>query len=803
MNRNILVATKPLALSMAVSMILSGQVFAQQEEVAEENNDAAFEQIIITAQKRSESLQKTPLAVSAFSGEELREDGVSSIEDIGSRTPGLVFSAFSVGQPEIAIRGIGTKEDGAAASDSTVISVDDVYVAARTAQVFDIFDLERVEVLRGPQGTLYGKNSIGGSINFITSKPTEDLRGRTRVTVGNYGRLDVGAMVSGGLSDNLLGKFSFSSRNYDGHTTNVHTGQTYDDKETLSWRGHLLWHLTDDLNVTFTVDGADDDIGDTNRVPVGSAGDSTLDNANNPVAVAAAFGTNNDPFRAANDEIGHTDRDVLGYAMKVNYETENFTVSSISSYRESDFLWWEDSEGLPGFTTFDPTVAPLNGFRRDITDTAVEDTEQLTQEFRLVSPGGEKFDWVLGVFYSEESIDRTESFCIPNCGFDVIPQDQIAYPEGATRVQSNFIVNRSIQSNDSTSWAAYGQGTYLLDDNLKLTVGLRYSYEEKDVAFQGDIDDGVVAAGVFIQENFAVTAKDDWDNVSGRVVLDWQANKDVMVYGSISNGFKSGGFIGSPSTPSRALQSFDEETALNYELGVKSFLFDSTVKLNAAFFFTDYEDLQVTRFAQLADNPTNPFGEFITENAASADIKGVELEFAWMATEDLEFGGSYAYLDATYTDFTPNVANLAPNDGAGPCASGTTAVSSDPADGCIPDFSGNVLRQAPENMVHLYGRYIHEMGDAGMLKAKLTYRFQDDSFYDPDNNAITTIPQYNLWDAQVSWTDEYESWIVTAWVKNLGDEEYRTHIYSQRNAQIAFANFAAPRTFGVTVDYSF
>ncbi len=803
MSRNKSVATKPLALSVAISMILAGQAVAQQEESSDESEGYGFEQIIITAQKRSESLQETPLAVSAFTGDELREDGVSTVEDIGSRTPGLVFAAFSVGQPEIAIRGIGTKEDGAAASDSTVISVDDVYIAARTAQVFDIFDLERVEVLRGPQGTLYGKNSIGGSINFITSKPTEELTGRTRVTVGDNGRFDIGGMLSGGLSESLLGKFSFSRRSYDGHITNVHTGEKHDTQETLAWRGQLKWFATDDLSVTFTFDGADDDMGDTHRVPVGSAGDSTANNANNPLAVAAAFGADGDPFRAANDEIGSTDRDVAGYAVKVNYETEDYTFVSVTSYRESDFLWWEDSEGLPGFTTTDPTVAPENGFRRDVTDTAIEDSEQLTQELRLLSPGGEKFDWVVGLFYSEETINRTETFCIPNCGFNVIPASQIAYPAGTNRLPDALILNRSIQSNDSVSWAAYGQGTYQISDAWKITGGLRYSYEEKDVAFKGDIDDGIAPVGVFIQENFSVVANDDWGNVSGRVVVDFQASDDVMLYGSISNGFKSGGFIGSPSTPGRAVQSFDEETAINYEFGFKSFMFDSTFKLNGALFFTDYEDLQVTRFTQLADNPTNPFGEFITENAASAEIQGIELEFAWMASEDLEFGGSYAYLDATYQDFTPNVANLAPNGGTGACAAGSNAVSANPVDGCIPDFSGKTLRQAPENMLHIYARYYHDLGDSGMLKAKVSYRFQDDSFYDPDNNEITMIPDYALWDAQLTWTDVDDNWMVTAWVKNLTDEEYRTHIYSQRSAQIAFANFGAPRTVGVTVEYSF
>ncbi|RLA02327.1 MAG: hypothetical protein DRQ47_06910, partial [Gammaproteobacteria bacterium] len=752
------------------------------------------------AQKRSESLQDVPLSITAIYGDKLREDAISSVEGIAAQTPGMVYSAFSVGQPEIAIRGIGTKEDGAAASDSTVISVDDVYMSARTAQVFDIFDLERVEVLRGPQGTLYGKNSIGGSINFVTSKPTSELNTRLRMTVGDYGRFDVGGMVNGEISEQLLGKISFSNRIYDGHLTNVHNGQTMDTIDTKAWRGQLNWLVNDDVDVLFTYDGADDSLGDTFRKPVGSAGDSTGDNADNPVAVGEAFGiggVNDDPTLAANDEVGFTEREVTGYAMRVNWEQPNFTFSSITSWRESSFDWAEDSEGLPGPSGGNPALAPEYGFRRDLTDSAIEFTEQLTQEFRIVSPGGETFDWVAGLFYSEENIDRVETFCIPNCGGNVL---DVTYPDGSGQWPNRLIVNSSMQENDSTSWAAYGQVTYNMNDDISITGGLRYSYEEKDVGFGGDIDDGIAPVGVFIQDNFYVRAKDDWDNVSGRVVVDWAVSEDSMAYASVSNGFKSGGFIGAPATASRAANSFDEETATNYEMGFKSVMLDRTLQINTSIFFTDYEDLQVTRFTQLQDNPTNPFGEFITENAASAEISGLEIEFTWLATENLEFGGSYAFLDATYTDFTPDTPNLAPG---GVCPDGSTPVGGDPANGCIPDFSGNTLRQAPENMFYLYGRHVFELQSGGNIISKVSFRYQDDSYYDPSNNDITTIPNYSLVDAQVAWQSPDKEWTLTAWAKNLTDEYYRVHVYSQRSARIAFANFGPPRSIGATVEYNY
>ncbi|MBL4802785.1 MAG: TonB-dependent receptor, partial [Emcibacter sp.] len=242
-----------------------------------ETSSFSIDEIIVTAQKRSENLQTTPLAITAFAGDLLREDDISNLQDIGNRTPGMTFAAFSPGQPEIAIRGIGTKEDGASASDSVIVSVDDVYIAARTAQVFDMFDLERVEVLRGPQGTLYGKNSIGGSINFVTTTPDEETEIRFRQTIGDYGRFDTAGMVSGQIANNLFGKISFSRRKYDGYYRNILVGSPQfgtmqGGGTTFAYRGMLRWTPSEDLEIILSADGADDRMGDSNREPVGGVG---------------------------------------------------------------------------------------------------------------------------------------------------------------------------------------------------------------------------------------------------------------------------------------------------------------------------------------------------------------------------------------------------------------------------------------------------------------------------------------------------------------------------------------------------
>ncbi len=732
----------------------------------------AIEEIVVTAQKRAESLQDVALSVSAFSGDSLREDDISSLQDIGNRTPGMVFSMFSSGQPEIAIRGIGTKEDGAAASDATVVSIDGVYIAARTAQVLDIFDLERVEVLRGPQGTLYGKNSIGGSINFITSKPTEDFTLRIRGTTGNYGRSDLGGMISGELTEGLYGKVSFSKRSHDGYLRNLLSGKRTGDTDTLAFRGQLRWTPTENLEITFSADGADDDNGDTNREPIGpTTGDGFVHNCGtcilDPVAVNEALGGAGDPWSSLNEIEGFMKRNVEGYNVTVNWDLGDFIFTSITAYRENDFDWLEDSTGLPPTSYLVDLTAgggalfanpASDGFAFDLNDVAQEKNRQYTQEFRLTSDTDGPIEWVAGLFYSKEKLSRNEEFRFTSLAGGGELEHQV-----------------SKQRNDSDSWAIFGQGSYHITEALSVTAGLRYSYEEKDIGVGATLESGVI--GLLLKPFPFTNASEDWDSIDGKVSVDWKINDDVMLYGSVATGFKSGGFTGSASTLAQATIPFDEETALSYELGFKSMLFDQRLRLNGAIFFTEYEDLQVTRFFQPAGAS---LGEFITENAGEAEAQGAELEFMWLVSENIEIGGSYAYLDTEYTDFT-----------------GTEAVGGS-------DFSGNQLRQAPRNSANLYTKYTMDLGDdIGSISAKVDYRYQDLSFYDPDENPKITIPQYRIWDARIAWNSPNKNWEVAGWIKNIGDEEYRTHIYSQRGGRIAFANFGAPRTSGVTVTFNY
>lgn len=744
-------------------LIVSGSVGLSTETVA------GIEEVIVTAQKRSESVQDIPIAITAFSGDQLREDDIVTLSDIQGRTPGLVVANFSVGQPEIAIRGIGTKEDGPAASDSTVVSVDDVYVAARTAQIFDIFDLERIEVLRGPQGTLYGKNSIGGSINFVTSKPTEELVARVRSTFGNYGRSDIAGMVSGKISDGLFGKVSFSKRTYDGHLKDIlptsnNYGSHVGDHDNLAWRMQLLWQPSENSEVTFTYDGADDSLGQTNRENVGAIGVKDTDNATDPDYVNEVLGGKGDPWNVLADTEGFTERQVDGFSMKVNLNFDWGTLTSITAYRESEFDWLEDSEGLPFVD--ENLVDPVNGktiaapsgtgfgYMQDVHDLAYEETRQKTQEFRATSNGEGDIEWVAGIFYSEEDVERREQF------------DFLSFN---TR-------NTSDAAGESTSWAIYSQGGYNLTETFKVVLGARYSVEEKDFKASS----AVIGLPLLLQAYDEVNASDEWENATWRLAFSWDIANNIMLYGSVATGFKSGGFTGSPTTAVQAATPFDSEKATSYEIGVKSLFWDERVQLNITGFFTDYEDLQVTRFFKPTGS-TAVIGEFITENAGKAEIMGVEAEFRVLVTENLDIGGSYAYLDSEFVEFN-----------------GLTVP------GQTPDaLEGTQLRQAPENSVNLYTKYTYNLANGSNLAFKLDYRMQDESYYEPDNSQLSVIPTYRVWDGAVTFTSADQKWVVQGWMKNIREEEYRTHIYTHSNGAQAYALFGAPRTQGITVTYNY
>lgn len=729
---------------------------------------AVLEEVIVTAQKREQSLQEIPMSVTAFEAERIREQGFTDLLDVQGHVPGVQISNFSVGQPEIAIRGISTKEDGAAANDSTVVLVDGVYIAARTAQIFDLYDLERIEIARGPQGTLYGRNSSGGTINLVTMKPSEDFKFRVEQTFARFDRYDTRALVNGKIADNLYGKASLSRRIADGYTDSLLPGvDDAHDADSIYGRAQLLWQPSERTEVLFSVDVGHDDLGPTNREPVGGTGRSGNGNNLDPIAVNAAF-RGLDEFDSLAESEGFMEREIYGLSAKVTHDFETMRLESITALRRSEFDWLEDSEGLPPAASGAPGGPPTDGFFLDVNDEAVEDASQFTQELRLqsVAPAFERVDWLAGAFFTAERIDRTETFDFPAIA-------------GRSRHQS-------IQKNTTLAWALYGEATVHITDRLHFTAGGRFSFEEKSFTAAGEVESG---APLIVRNFTAVNADENWTSFDSRFALSYDLTDNVLLYGVVSEAFKSGGFTGSPSTPERATDPFDPENVTNYEVGIKSRLFDQRMQLNLTGFWTEIEDLQVTEFF---NPPGAVFGEFATQNAGEARSRGVEGELIAIpfadtpGLEGLQIGATGAWLEAKFVDFrTP----LPRDDGSG--------------GPFFPDFSGNRLRQSPEWSASVWGRYAWRLPQGGELALRIDGRYQDDIFFDPDNNKNGFTPGYQVWDGRLAYTTPGGMIEVALWAKNMFDEEYRTHVFTQRGGEIAFALFGPPRTYGVTVTLNY
>ncbi|RMF75968.1 MAG: TonB-dependent receptor [Alphaproteobacteria bacterium] len=777
---------------------------AQEQQSAKDQEETTrqLEEIVVTAQRRAERLQEVPMAVTALGGDELHENDIATLDEVSGRTPGLVFSAFTLGQPEIAIRGISTKEDGPAASDAVVVSIDGVYIAARSAQTLDIFDLERIEVSRGPQGTLAGKNSIAGSINFVTLQPGPETVVRLRQTVGNYDTFDTQGLVSGQIAKGLYGKFSFSRRKHDGFLTNVlesyvdpvsqvvmpnpDFGKDQGELNSFYWRAYLRWEATDRLDVTVMFDGADEHHGQTNREPVGSQGPlHDCGCASDPIAVNIALGGAGDPWSTLADTEGFANRDIWGLAIKTNYAFDGADLSVIYSHREADFRFLEDSEGLPPFAPqIDLTgssgsplpfllAPPDQGFTFDVNDSAVERSVQNTVQLQLTSTTPSRWKWILGSLLSFEDINRTERFFFPTLGGPALPPfTEPSFPFGPSD-------SESVQRMNGTSFAIFGQASYDLTDALKMTAGLRWSTERKEVTVDNNILSGLP---LLLKEFDPVHAAKSWADLSWRVALDYRVSDDVLAYALVSTGFKSGGFTGSPSTATQATTPFGKETARNYEAGIKSDLFNRRARFNISAFWTQIQGLQVTRFFQPLGAT---FGEFITENAGKARSRGIEVELTALVTDSLEIGATYAYLDAEFRRFTgqPSVA----------------------PDGSILEpgqFNGNELRESPPHSASGYVKYTYR-ADWGEIMARIDGRYRARMFFDPSNNPISKANAHDVWDARLAYRTAGGHWEIALWGKNIFKEKYITHLFTQRGGRIAFALFGDPARYGVSLEYNY
>ncbi|MCL2913292.1 TonB-dependent receptor [Shewanella corallii] len=653
-------AIPPLMFLWLWSNAVSGQEENTQENTEEPK--AALETITVTAQRRDESVQKVPVAVTAMNADMIERQDVHNLNTIATRVPGLTFSPFSPGQNIISLRGASSNDDGAGTDNSVAVFIDDVYLGRVSNVNPEMFDIERIEVLRGPQGTLYGKNTIGGAINIISKLPNlDELEAKLKLNIGNYSRFDTAGFISGPLSENIAGKLSFSNRVNDGWVNNVTLDKKQKDNDVFAVRGQLLFDNSD-FQTLLSADYSRLNVEDMARIPV-DTGDE-LDPAIWYPSYAAVC-PEGAPFCAAGAIDGYSKQTAYGLSAKLTWDFDAGQLISISAYRDSKSDWNMDSTGSPALALID-----------DIYETS----DQFSQEFRWVSEL-DSFKYVSGLWYMTENTDRSECFDLS------VGSDCTLATDGSDYYR---------QVNKTESYAIFGQGDWNFTDDWILTLGGRYSYETKT------IDNQAIAGNfVIINENFGtdtpVRLKESWSAFTPKVALKYEVSDDITTYLSYARGFKSGGFPAAPQSIEDT-KALNPEKADNIELGIKSDITD-TFRLNTTVFHTKYKDLQIQSFGPR--DAGDSFGVFNTFNAGDAELTGVELEFAWIPIEDLKIFGFYGYMDSKFVD------TVVPNS-------------------AYPNQSGQEMLRTPKNKYSINLEHYLDLDSGAYFTTNISYRFTDD-----------------------------------------------------------------------------
>ena len=580
---------------------------AEVEANTENAQPRQIDTIVVTAQRRSESLQDVPVTVTAFGAALIEEARIQQIDDIVTRTPGLSFDAFPASQPRLYIRGIGSSDRGAAGDPSSAVFIDDIYLGRPAAIAFDAFDVERIEVLKGPQGTLFGRNVVGGAINVITRRPELDgFDAGLSATVGSHGRLDGAGYVNLPFADDHALRISASGRSHDGYVENLFLNQDVDDQQTTSARIQYYGEPTSDMRILLTVDGTRDrGTGSANHVL-------ELDSSD---PLSNFYSPNFDPDVTYGSDPGYQDRDTFGARAEISNDFSFATLTFLASYRDLDYGFRYDFDG----GNPDPASPGFNGVA--IAGGNDETAEMTSQEIRLSSLPESQFDWVVGVYHYNQEVQRSDILELDSALIAPIPLREI------------YLADASLDS-----YAVFGDVSVPLSERWAVFGGLRYSTDDKTQRVY-NTDSMVPLRG---DEFFDVTASVDFDAWTYRAGLEFQATDDDLFYLSMSRGYKSGGLNDTAVDALDAATPFGSETATQYEIGQKSTFFDGTMIWNNTFYYMDYSDLQTSQTIN---------GRNVTSNAGKAHIQGYETQLVANFFDGFDLGVAYAYTDAVFDEF--------------------------------------------------------------------------------------------------------------------------------------------------------
>lgn len=758
-----------------------------------------LEEIIVTAQKTVTMLQETPISMTAVTGEKLAEAGIARIEELQGLVPNMQMTETGI-STQIYIRGIGTGNNQGF-EQSVGQYIDGIYYGRQQLLRAPFMDMEQVEILRGPQGILFGKNSIAGAMSLMTGRPRLDFEGMASLSVGQHGMREANLMMTGALSDNVSARFAYRHFEEDGFFHNSLKGEDEPRKDDDAFRLVLSW-TPDDWEIrfkaerdTFDTDGRQidiiqDDIAITNP----ATGEAPPIPGLNFAQIMGVLGfpeaiteANLDYNRQADGE-EFSYNELFNYTLIADYDWNDYTVSFVTGYVGYEFTEECDCDfiGAPVFT-----------LRLD------EEYKQFSQEFRVVSPGDETIDWIGGLFFQTSELDFQDGLTVPT-------NSALATVSPALAPLANNFGPRDYTA-DSDLWAIFAQVKWNVSDEFNITVGARYTEEDKEATKKIEIWDldtmapicdyattGVcdsisptlwfLVFGIY-NEQFGTGHNLTGDRSEGSftplITAQWDITESTMLYATYTTGFKSGGFDARSNNPDS--WEFEEEDATTIEVGSKQTLLDGAMELNVSLYHTTYDDLQIAQF-------DGTLG-FNVGNAKETTVQGVEVDLRWALTDNLTATSAFAYLDHTYEDFQN-----------GNCYNRQTPDGIVFAGLALCDYTGKSGQYTPETSGFLTLDHNMDIGDM-TLKTTLDLVYSAEHNVHVNLDPAYTIDAYTKVNFRMALRSE--SWELAVRGDNITDEDVLTYVGNTPLSGSTFGTntyygfLARPKTWSASVSYFF
>lgn len=662
-----------------------------------------LEEIVVTARKRAENLQDVPISVYAITGNSMQKSGIFDSLSVAELVPNLEIKTFG-GQPNVFIRGVGNNDFNATTISPVSMYLDGVLLGLAGSQGMPLYDLQQMEVLRGPQGTLFGRNTTGGALVFHSRKPEDEFAASARLNIGNYDRIDGEAAVTVPIGEDTGLRLAAISTSNDGDRHNVTKGEDINGFDRRGARAILVTRPSDTLEITANIHMAQDrsDFRLGRQAPDG------------PDILGWEHPKSADKEDLYLDAPNRHYADQTGANLVFDWKGDVFSLKSITAYEDAETDFCADIDQSPN--SLDHLCFETDG-------------EQYSQEFNISFATESGSEFLLGAYFLHEEIEHVTQGLLFGDTPSALPLDALSH-------------------RDTDTYALFAEGTFYLTDRWKLNAGIRYTYEEKEADVQSTVNlhfldpsfpDEPIAFLVPYEE-----LADDWDDLSGRLALSYDLSDDTMLYASFSSGFKSGGFnLGSFFDPNE-VTTVDPEYLYAYELGLKSTFWEQRGRFNVSGFYYDYSDLQVYTFAA-GSSPASPI-VFALENAADAEIFGLEAELNIVPTERLTLQMGLGLLRTEYKDFVSLVGG---------------------------DLSGNKLPGAPELNANIAAEYRVPVMDDYALTLRGEYSYTDKRYFNAfEDEAISSRGSHQLVNARISFSDSEDSWQVSLWGRNLANEDY-------------------------------